>query len=59
MAWFWTDDLARMLINAGISERSLSDLLSRPAAIAAADTESALEMARRLAQIDERETDAA
>lgn len=59
MAWFWTDDLARMLIDTGIPERSLSDLLSRPAAIAAGDTESALQIARRLAQIDERETDAA
>jgi len=48
-----------MLIDTGVPERSLSDLLSRPAAIAAADTESALQAARRLAQIDERETDAA
>lgn len=59
MAWFWTDDLARMLIDSGVSERSLSDLLSRPAAVAAVDTDSALEVARRLAQIDEREPDAA
>ena len=59
MAWFWTDDLARMLIDTGISERSLSDLLSRPAAVAAVDAEAALEVARRLAHIDEHETDAA
>lgn len=59
MAWFWTDDLARMLIDTGVSERSLSDLLSRPAAIAASDTEAALQVARRLAQIEDRETDAA
>lgn len=59
MAWFWTDDLARMLIDTGIPERSLSDLLSRPAAVAAVDAEAALEVARRLARIDQPETDAA
>lgn len=48
-----------MLIDTGVSERSLSDLLSRPAAIAASDAEAALQVARRLAQIEDRETDAA
>ena len=48
-----------MLIDTGISERSLSDLLSRPAAVAAVDAEAALEVVRRLAHIEEHETDAA
>lgn len=48
-----------MLIDTGIPERSLSDLLARPAAIAAADTDAALQAARRLAQLDATETDAA
>lgn len=59
MAWFWTDDLARQLIEAGVSERSLSDLLARPAAIAASDSDSALEVARRLSGLETEETDAA
>lgn len=59
MAWFWTDDLAHRLMEAGASERSLSDLLARPAAIAAADEESALAVVRRLADLEPAETDAA
>lgn len=59
MAWFWTDDLAHRLMEAGVSERSLSDLLARPAAIAAADEKSALDVARRLAGLQQAETDAA
>lgn len=59
MAWFWTDDLAHRLIETGVSERSLSELLARPAAIAAADEESALAVARRLANLQPAETDVA
>lgn len=59
MAWFWTDDLARLLIEAGTSERSLSELLSRPAAVAASDEAQALAIARRLAGLDPAESDAA
>lgn len=59
MAWFWTDDLAHRLIEAGVSERSLAELLARPAAIAAADEDSALAVVRRLAGVGPAETDAA
>ena len=59
MAWFWTDDLARLLIDAGTPERELSELLSRPAAVAASDEIRALEIAKRLAGIDPAESDAA
>lgn len=59
MAWFWTDELARLLIEAGMPERSLSELLARPAAIAASDRDAALEVARRLSAVDAEETDAA
>lgn len=57
VAWFWTDELARLLIAAGVSERSLSELLARPAAIAASDRDAALEVVRR--GVDTEETDAA
>ncbi|HVR32044.1 MAG TPA: hypothetical protein VMS74_04960 [Acidimicrobiia bacterium] len=62
MAWFWTDELARRLIAAGYSERALAELVSRPAAVAAADEESALGVARKLAGVEPHEasdTDAA
>ena len=59
MAWFWTDDLARLLIDAGTPERALSELLSRPAAVAAPDEAKALEVAKRLAGLDPAESDAA
>jgi thioredoxin-like negative regulator of GroEL len=59
VAWFWTDDLARLLIEAGTSERALSELLSRPAAVAASDEMEALEVAKRLAGLDPAESDAA
>ncbi len=47
MAWFWTDDLARLLID--VSDEALSELLTRPTAIAASGPEEALAIARRLA----------
>lgn len=59
MAWFWTDELARLLIEAGVPERSLSELLARPAAIAASDRDAALAVARRISGLDTEETDAA
>jgi hypothetical protein len=59
VAWFWTDDLARLLIDAGTPERALSELLSRPAAVAASDETKALEIAKRLAGLDPAESDAA
>ena len=59
MAWFWTDDLARILVADGLSERAVADLLSRPAAIAAPDQEAALLVARRLVGVEPQATDAA
>lgn len=56
MAWFWTDELARRLMDAGHSERALAELLSRPAAVAAADEASALRVARKLAGVEPHET---
>lgn len=53
MAWFWTDDLARSLADRGVSRERLAALLDRPAAIAAADEDAALEAARRLAGIED------
>ncbi len=46
MAWFWTDDLARLLVDLG--EEALSELVSRPTAIAADGPEEALIIARGL-----------
>ncbi|MGF1667485.1 MAG: hypothetical protein ACFCVC_14590 [Acidimicrobiia bacterium] len=38
MAWFWTDDLARTLIEEGVVGReAVQDWISRPVGIAAAD----------------------
>ncbi|MEX2653900.1 MAG: hypothetical protein WD532_02610 [Acidimicrobiia bacterium] len=59
MAWFWTDELARLLIEAGVPERSLSELLAHPAAIAATDRDAALDVARRMSSVDAEDTDAA
>lgn len=59
MAWFWTDDLGKLLIEEGIDRRAVTELLARPAAIAADDRAAALEVARRIAGVDDRQTDAA
>ncbi len=38
MAWFWTDDLARTLVDSGVVERSsVEEWVARPVALAAAD----------------------
>jgi hypothetical protein len=47
VAWFWTDDLARLLVDMG--DEALSELVTRPTAIAADGPEEALVIARRLA----------
>ncbi len=52
MAWFWTDDLARLLIESGVADSSVSELLARPAAIAAADEAAALQALGRAAGLD-------
>jgi hypothetical protein len=59
VAWFWTDDLARLLLDKGVPAASLSELLSRPAAIAAPDEASALDVAARLAGVEASASDAA
>lgn len=59
MAWFWTDDLARLLVESGVGEHAVSELVSRPAAIAASDESAALAAARRLAGLPEEQSDAA
>jgi len=53
VAWFWTDDLARNLTESGVEAERVSDLVSRPAAIAALDEAAALDAARRLAGLDD------
>lgn len=54
MAWFWTDDLARVLIDAGEAERSsVSGWLERPVAIAAPEESDPLDVGReRLGLVD-------
>lgn len=53
VAWFWTDDLARTLLDAGVDRERLSPLLERPAAIAADDEAGAVRAARRLAGVED------
>lgn len=49
MPWFWTDDLADLLIDQdGYRPDSLSEWTERPAALAAPDDTDALEFARSL-----------
>jgi hypothetical protein len=57
VAWFWTDDLARLLVESGVDDQRVSELMSRPAAIAAEDEPAAIEVAMRL--IGGTESDAA
>jgi hypothetical protein len=59
VAWFWTDDLATTLAEAGVLDESLTELTLRPAAIAARDEAAALAIARRIAGLDASATDAA
>jgi hypothetical protein len=48
MAWFWTDDLARALVDAGVTERSsVETWLDRPTALAAPEGADPLELGRR------------
>lgn len=54
MAWFWTDDLARLLLDAGLAdEPSLRDWLARPAAVAGPEEADPLVLARALAGLGE------
>ncbi len=45
--WFWTDDLARLLVEDGVAPDRVADWLRHPVAHAAAEADP-LEMARRL-----------
>lgn len=50
MPWFWTDDLARMLIDQdGYRPEALAEWTQRPAALAVPDHTDPLEFARLLA----------
>lgn len=50
MPWFWTDDLAKMLIDQdGYGPDSLAEWTQRPAALAVPEHTDALEFARLLA----------
>jgi len=41
MPWYWTDDLARLLIDAGkVDERAVADWLSAPVAIRSEEEDS-------------------
>jgi hypothetical protein len=54
MPWFWTDDLAHMLIDQdGHRPELLSEWIQRPAAWAAPEGADALDFARSLAAADE------
>ena len=49
MPWYWTDDLARLLIDAGkVDERAVADWLSAPVAIRSEEEEDSLRVAASL-----------
>lgn len=53
MPWFWTDDLADLLVeHAGIRPESLVDWTQRPVALSAPEGLEQLEFARTLLDID-------
>ena len=53
MPWFWTDDLADMLVeHAGLSPESYAEWIERPTAYSAPDSTDPLEFARSLAGIE-------
>jgi hypothetical protein len=49
MAWFWTDDLARTLIDSGqVARDGVVDWISRPVAVAAPEGTDPAELGRLL-----------
>ena len=53
MAWFWTDDVARTLIDAkDIDAHQVQDWLSQPVAIAAPDGTDPRDLGRELLGLD-------
>ncbi len=54
MPWFWTDDLARILVDAGlVSREHVQDWLDSPTGVAIGDGVDALEAAKALAGLEE------
>ncbi len=52
--WFWTDDLARILVDAGlVSRERVQDWLDSPTGVAIGDGVDALEAAKALAGLEE------
>jgi hypothetical protein len=52
MAWFWTDDLARALLEAGVVERdAIQDWLERPVAYAGPDDGTPIDVAKSFLEI--------
>lgn len=55
MAWYWSDDVARAAIDAGlVSEHELNDWLHRPVAFAAAPDLDPVDVAGSLLGLDDR-----
>lgn len=49
MAWFWTDDLARILIDEGaVSREAVQDWISRPVGVAVAEDADPVQIGRFL-----------
>ena len=56
MAWYWSDDVARAAIEAGLAtERSVQEWLARPVAFAAEPGLGLVDVAGRKLAIDESE----
>lgn len=54
MAWYWSDDVARAAIEAGlVPERSVQEWIGRPVAFAAENDISLIDVASRLLGIDD------
>jgi hypothetical protein len=54
MAWYWSDDVARAAIEAGIaSERAVQDWIHRPVAFAADEDLTAADVAITLLGVEE------
>lgn len=55
MAWFWTDDLAQLAIDAGMVERSeVQAWIARPHGVAASEGTEPLDLVAQLLGVDDR-----
>jgi hypothetical protein len=53
MPWFWTDDLAELLVeHAGVRPETLAEWMLRPVAISVPEGSEPLEVARSLLGVD-------